>query len=199
MRERGTAKELEYHFRYRAKTAIDLPKSQHMQMLPWQMYALHVLAEGQCAKGGAILEIGTGFGTSAYMMARAAPFVLITSITNNVKEAAMARRFLAGKRATVLTVDSAAYFAQSADTRWDMIYLDADHKRCADDLPWFNRLRAGGLMLFHDYSPVACPPVFAAVGALGKALGREPDIDLIDSDGIGMAGFIRREGDAWPG
>ena len=199
MRERGTAKTLESQFRMRSLTTPILPTGQHMQMLPWQMYALHVITQTQCGHGSTILEIGTGFGTSAWMMAKASQLAKITTITNNSKEAVMARAFLAGsKTVTVVESDSLAYFEQGRTARWDMIYLDADHKHCMDDLHWFNRLRVGGLMMFHDYSPNICPPVFEAIGALGEALGRSPDIDLIDSGGIGMAGFHRKRGDLWP-
>jgi predicted O-methyltransferase YrrM len=172
-----------------------------MQMLPWQMGALYALAWSQCHEGGHILEIGTGSGSSAYMLAQAAPTAEIVTITPNAKEAELARQFLRGAtggQVRVWAETSAAFLPYTVGCSWDLIYVDADHRHCQADLPWFNRLVGGGLILFHDYSPRACPPVYAAVGALARRLGRGPDVELMDSEGIGMAGFIRQVGEEWP-
>jgi predicted O-methyltransferase YrrM len=181
----------------------------YRQMLDWQMYALYGLAWEQCRAvhprdgGGRVLEIGTGFGSSTYMLSKAWPLVEIVSLTISEREAEQARGFL--KRAgmapvTVLVKSSLDYLAETGGRPWrDLIFVDGDHRRAAADLVWFNALKPGGALLFHDYSPQACPPVYAAVNALGACLGREPDVLLMDTDRIGLAGFYRREGEQWRG
>ncbi len=74
-----------------------------------------------------------------------------------------------------------------------VIFVDGDHKLAALDAPWFNQLAAGGLILFHDYTPIEAWSVVATVVAMGVALGRDPDIMIVDNNGIGMAGFYRRK------
>lgn len=200
MKVNGTELEIELHMRAMNANIPQIPLDRKMQMLPWQMCALYVLAADYCRPAGRILEIGTGFGTSAYMLAKARPLASIESLTINEREAAMANGFLqnmVGDRVQIMVRPSSEHWRLS-HVRYDLIFVDGDHKRCHADLPWFNRLREGGLILFHDYSPQACPPVYAAVGELGQAVGREPDVALMDSNGIGMAGFVRSKGETWP-
>lgn len=200
MKRQGPANEIEQGLRAEFPHAPALPKV-YMQMLPWQMLALYGLAWRQCRKGGRILEIGTGFGSSAYMLAKAAPAAEIVSLTANVSEGDMARQFLrsaVGEQVKVLNVLSLAHYAATVGQTWDLIFVDGDHRNCQRDLVWFNRIGVGGLILFHDYSPSACPPVYAAVGKLAWHLHRDPDVRLLDDDDIGMAGFYRQEGESWP-
>lgn len=204
MKRQGTAEELERGLRAEFPHVPALPRV-YMQMLPWQMLALYGLAWKQskvCERTGMrILEIGTGHGSSAYMLAKAAPTEEIVSLTASIREGDLARTFLkgaVGDQVRVLPSLSLAHYAATVGQTWDVIYVDGDHRNCARDLVWFNRLRPGGLILFHDYSPKACPPVWDAVGVLGQALGRAPDVALMDTDGIGMAGYYRQEGDQWP-
>lgn len=204
----GTAAELEAQLKAEYYHAPPLPRV-YMQMLPWQMYALYGLAWEQCRKvppwegHGRILEIGTGFGGSAYMMAKAWPVVELVSLTVSEPEAEQARAYLkaaGGAPVTILVKPSTEYLAETGGRPWkQMVFVDGDHRRAAADLVWLNALTPGGLILFHDYSPVACPPVYAAVNALGATLKREPDVLLMDEQQIGMAGFYRREGELWLG
>jgi hypothetical protein len=54
----------------------------------------------------------------------------------------------------------------------------------------------GGLMIFHDYSEKACPPVYEAVNGLADALYRpKPNVCIVDSDLNGMAAFYKGEKD----
>ena len=76
---------------------------------------------------------------------------------------------------------------------WDLIFIDGDHNRIARDLPWFNRLREGGLLLCHDYSPQDSRSpsgiVFAELNAMAERLGRPFDVRVIDEGKVGMVGF----------
>ena len=117
----------------------------------------------------------------------------------------MATRNVAGLDVAVMQTTSMKHLKLDR-TEWDMIHVDGDHQRAWEDVAWFNRLKAGGLILFHDYTAKvnteiagrkAHVQVVAAVDALGKRLGRLPDVLVVDSDGIGMAGYYRGEGERW--
>jgi predicted O-methyltransferase YrrM len=206
VKRKGTAAELEAALRKEYPHAPPLPRV-YMQMLPWQMVALYGLAWDQAhgladRLGGRILEIGSGHGGSAYMIVRAWPWAQFISLTISSTEARIAAEYLAkegGPHVHILVTASSEFLAGHNGLPLDLIYVDGDHRHCAADLAWFNHLADKGLILFHDYSPQACPPVYAAVNALGQALGREPDVVLMDTNEIGMAGFYRREGERWLG
>ena len=161
---------------------------------------IYVLARPYNRKGANILEIGTLLGYSAAALALAAPQAQVVSLNPTSVEAEIARKRLASyKNVSILTRFSWDYLEE--DSRiWDMIFVDGDHRQISRDMPWFNRLKAGGLMLFHDYSPAEalspCLPVYEAIQAV-KARGRELDIEIVDNNGIGMAGFYRRDGENW--
>jgi len=167
------------------------------QMLPWQMVALYGLTLDWRPRR--ILEVGAGLGTSAWMMAQAQRTAEIVTLSINPTEATLAQRLLnsVGAQARVEVCASVDYYRLHNYERWDLIYIDGDHRACCADLPWFNSLNPGGLMLFHDYSPAICPPVYEAVSALAMVSGGVLDVELIDADGIGMAGVVRQEGEEW--
>lgn len=54
-------------------------------------------------------------------------------------------------------------------------------------------------MLFHDYTgpegPSSAANVVATVDKFAVKLGRRPDILVIDTEGTGMAGFLKRGGE----
>ena len=175
----------------------------HMEMLHYQMVALWGLAHAQCRKGGRILEIGTGCGGSAYMMAKAAPHAQITSLTVSQAEgkaavALMARHNL--RNVQVLIKSSAEYLAEDGWTL-DMVYIDGNHNAIGEDLQWFNRVRVGGLLLCHDYSSEessrASPIVFRTLNEFAERLGRPLDVLIVDAGHTGMAGFYRRQEETW--
>lgn len=171
------------------------------RMFPYQMAALYRLA--QPYDGGRILEIGCYRGRSALMMALAAPhakIVTMSPIREHVDAALVNTR---KHNITVLQGYSWDYLRRDAHA-WNMIFVDGDHRQVARDLPWFNRLEIGGLMLFHDYTREhsthkhrGFPEVCAAVDGLSKQLGRAPDVKIIDAYNIGMAGFYRKEKEQW--
>ncbi len=177
-----------------------------VQMLPYQMIALYGLAQALDKKGASVLEIGTGQGGSAYLLARAMPEARIVSLTTNPAEAELARRFLAASHIenVEVRVQPAMELLQEQNrTRWTMVWVDGDHNQIARDLPWFNRLEVGGLFLCHDWSPAESahpsPVVYQALVAFGQALGRPADVEIVDETLTGMAGWYRRKGEMWRG
>jgi predicted O-methyltransferase YrrM len=164
-----------------------------------------------------ILEIGTALGYSAAMMAEAAPTAHITTLNPKEIEYPRAVKWLApytnvhvAKIKSWDFLEAARHFS-TPTYQWqvDMIFVDGDHGQIKRDLPWWEFLKVGGLMLFHDYSPEGsarpCQPVYDAVNDFAVGLGREPDLlvdwgiepDLlvIDDRGVGLAGFYKREGE----
>lgn len=170
-----------------------------LQLLDYQLKALYVLARQFNRKGARILEIGTGQGGSGYMLSHAAPLAEIRSLTTTPAEAVAAERFWAsqGRRNVMAQVVSSwELLKQSHAAEWDMVFIDGDHNRIARDLPWFDRLRPGGLLLCHDYSPADSRSpsaiAFAELNAMAEKLGRPFDVLLVDEFKIGMAGFYRQ-------
>ena len=50
-------------------------------------------------------------------------------------------------------------------------------------------------MLFHDYTPNNAAIVVQVIDNMANRLGRGPDVKIIDTNGIGMVGFYKCEGD----
>jgi hypothetical protein len=68
------------------------------------------------------------------------------------------------------------------------------------DAQFLNHLRTGGLILFHDYSPEgSARPSDGCYRALNDlAEERRPfDVLIVGSGQVGMAGWIRQEGEVW--
>lgn len=172
-------------------------KQSRCQLLPWQSYWLYALASRIDRLGGRALEIGTALGYSAYLIARAMPHTKVFTLNPNGKESALAQAALTPLGVLCFTYTSLDFLRINPYV-YDFIFVDGDHARVACDLPWFNRLTPGGLMLFHDYSPHgphACPPVYEAVNGLAASLGRSLDVVLMDDGGTGMAGMYHRAGE----
>jgi predicted O-methyltransferase YrrM len=169
-------------------------------MRPHQYAALRAWAAE--FDGGWILEIGCYHGRSSLEMALGAPRAQIVTMSPDAEHVQTARRNVAGYQIEVLQARSWDYLKQDGRV-WDMVYVDGDHRHAERDAPWFNRLRTGGLIVFHDYTPqgTSAPrahvKVVKVVDELARQLGRAPDVKLIDPDLVGMAGFYRREGETW--
>jgi len=167
-------------------------------MRDYQYAALYQLARPY--DGGRILEIGCYAGRSAAIMALAAPEAKVTTMSPSTKQVGQARENLAVYGVEVLRTKSWDYLA--TDKRaWDMVYVDGDHEQVARDVPWYNRIRPGGLMLFHDYTIPGmsrrADAVRPTLRAMAKQLGRSPDVVIEETSGIGMAGYYKREGEGW--
>lgn len=180
------------------------PPAVKAQLLDYQMLALFLLAQ-ECNRSGArILEIGTGHGSSGYLLSRAAPRARITSLTTSAAEAIRAGHYWQEegcRNIAAHVVASWDFLARNVET-WDLVFVDGDHNQIARDLPWFDRLREGGLLLCHDYSPQDSRSpsgiVYAELNAMAARLGRPFDVRLVDEHKIGMAGFYRGDQGAPP-
>ena len=170
------------------------------QLLPWQAVALYVLAAPYNRLGAHLLEIGTAAGYSAAVLAQACRNASLVSLNPAAHELTVAAEHLT-PYANVALIQALSwdFLPLWRAPLLDLVWVDGDHRRLEADLPWFDRLRPHGLLLLHDYSPVACPAVCEAVARLSERLGREPDVEMIDDQGIGMAGFYRGPREVWEG
>lgn len=161
------------------------------QILDWQATALYYLAHPYDRVGGHVLEIGTARGFSAAVLSLACSRSSITTLNPDPEEAAIAAGYLRPcTNITILEMRSWDYLDAYRGPQFDLIFVDGDHNAVALDLPWFEKIRPHGLMLFHDYDEVLCPPVYQAVR---KLAGGQPDVELIDDSGRGIAGLYKRE------
>jgi predicted O-methyltransferase YrrM len=168
---------------------------------PYQAAVIYHLAYQYTA--GRALEIGTAFGYSGtyigYAMPMAHKFVTLNPKMKEYHHAV--RALIPIQAASVVAMYSWDYLKIYDGPNFDFIFVDGDHENVERDLPWFNRLNKNGLMLFHDYSPEGSgrptPPVYHTVNQFSERLGRPPDVLVIDSRNVGMAGFYRMEGETW--
>jgi predicted O-methyltransferase YrrM len=172
-----------------------------LQLLDYQMAALFALARRYNRAGARILEIGTGQGGSGYMLSRAAPDAQITSLTTSPAEQQVAEALWRAQKCgnvTCLVAASWDFLASTTET-YDLVFVDGDHNRIVRDLPWFDRVRTGGLFLCHDYSPQDSRSpsriVYEELNKMAAGLGRDFDVRIVDEVKIGMAGFYRRSGE----
>ncbi len=171
-------------------------------LLEWQEVLLAICAEQFDKSSASILEVGTDAGYSAAIIRLAAPAARVTTLEPDKLKRRQARINLKGMGIDVRPQMSAVYMeeASAANRKYNMIFIDADHKHAIADLPWYNYLRQDGFILWHDYSPHgphACVPVFAALNAFTNTLEHEPSIKVIDDTGAGMAGWYKRRGEVF--
>ena len=168
----------------------------------YQSAVLYHIVKQIHAPNPRILEIGTALGWSAAIMAQAAPHARIETVNIREDESSMARNNLSTfKNVTVINADSHAMVSNYKGPKYDMIFVDGDHDGVAGDMPWFNHLKVGGLMLHHDYAPPGsgrpCRPVYDELNHWRESMGRDFDVLVQDLENVGMAGYVRREGETW--
>ena len=176
-------------------------KNTKKAVYPYQAFALYHYAKPY--NGGKALEIGTAYGYSCFFLASAMPnsrIITLNASIGEIEEVTASRTLARFPNVQNLHRVSWEYFEDGDGTAaLNFIFVDGDHKRVKNDFPFFNRLVDGGLMIFHDYSPLGskrhCPPVFEGVNDLAKYLGRAPDVLIVDTGNVGMAGFIRQSGE----
>lgn len=191
-------KELDQRFPT-ANEALYRSRCIHKELLPYQAAALYGLAQRFNVAGAEILEIGTLAGYSASIMAQAAPKAHIVTLNIRHWEVEEAKVALMGyKNIDVKEAVSWEYLAAYKGTELDFIFVDGNHNRVAKDVGWFNWLKPGGLMVFHDYSPLTSSVVYDTINLMIAKLGRQLDIMVIDTNKIGMAGIMRRGGEKCP-
>lgn len=163
-----------------------------------QAIAIAALASQFDKPSGNILEIGCNRGLTAGLMKLAAPQALVTTLEPSREMRRIARENIVPLGVVVRPHTSVAYLDVIKDStkRYDLIFVDGDHKHVRLDLPYWNHLKVGGLFLHHDYSPEQsarpCPPVYEALNDFARKMQREPDVLVVDDTGVGMWGMYRK-------
>jgi len=168
----------------------------YAQLEGYQAAALFELVHAYAGTEAHVLEIGTLAGYSAAIMAQAAPDARIVTLNSAAREIPTAiENLLPYPHVRVQLGISWDILGSYAGPELDVVFVDGDHRHANRDVPWFNHLAAGGLILFHDYTRGGSMPVVTAVHEMAAALLRDPDVMIADTNGIGMAGFYRRKGE----
>ena len=165
----------------------------------YQATVLFMAARQYDHVGAQIVDFGTMHGWSASMLSSGAPGALVHTLEPDRERRVMAKwhltkwGFLNGN-VRVLADTSQEFQRKIADrgVGVDLVFIDGDHHHCEPDMPWWNLLREGGLLLFHDYT-AKYQSVVTCVDGLVKQLGKEdPDILLVNArNGQGMAGVYK--------
>ncbi|MEN6507064.1 MAG: class I SAM-dependent methyltransferase [Planctomycetaceae bacterium] len=164
--------------------------------------ALFVLAAKCDGYESHILELGTCYGYSAAVMAEAAPKANITTLTPSAKHFSYAEQALRyWPNVRPLKLRSWDYLSIYSGPLLDLVFVDGYHGMVVWDLPWWQWLKAGGLMVFHDYSPKratrGCQPVYETLTAVKDAF-RDFDVKVITDAGQGFVGWYRKQGETLP-
>lgn len=183
------------------QAAQKVVKNTKKAVYPYQAAALFHLAKPY--NGGKALEIGTAYGYSGFYLASAMPdsqIITLNASEGEIKAVEAAGVFAKHPNVTNLHRISWEYLKESDGTAdLNFIFVDGNHKYVKRDFPFFNRLIDGGLIMFHDYSPLGsrrhCPPVYEGINDLALYLGRKPDVLIVDDGQVGLAGFIRQPGE----
>lgn len=179
-------------------------QSSKRQVMKYQAAVLAYWAVKRNLPGANFLEIGTALGYSACVLATAAPQARLTTLNPKPGEYERGRDNLR-IRANVRVVQrtSVQYLAEHPEREVnDLVFVDGDHSypMVVHDSQYFDTLRPGGVILYHDYSPEgsARPShgTFLALNEL-QACNRPADICVIGTGGIGMLGWIKRAGEVW--
>ena len=172
------------------------------QILDHEAALLYTIARRVVPPGGLVLEIGTAFGFSAVMLAHAQPLASIVTLNPNGDEFPVARANLAHLPTVApLKIHSWDYLKAYHGPDLSLVFVDGDHKHVELDLPWFDWLTPGGMIVFHDYSPEGpkrpTPHVVEVVDKFARDLGRPPDLIVVDDGRRGVVGFERHLGEKW--
>jgi predicted O-methyltransferase YrrM len=111
-----------------------------------------------------VVELGTRKGYSAAVLGQALPNARIFTCECNVanaEEAAGNLRLF--PNVDVINLYSWNFLKQANDGRLSLVFVDGDHEKVAMDMEWWRKVKPGGCMVFHDYSPLKFPAVVEAV------------------------------------
>jgi len=161
---------------------------------PFQAAVLYFLASKHVPTYGQILEVGTGLGYSAFVMASARPSAHIITLNPTLNERLIAAGVLVDFDVEILPYKSRDFYVLD-ETSYDLIFIDGNHNDIAFDCDWYKRLTPNGLIVFHDYSPEdawsAQPIVYNFLNNLkNKKWGNESYM-FADDGKVGMIAWLR--------
>lgn len=167
---------------------------------------IYIMAAQYDYPGAVIAEVGTCWGWTAAIMQHAAPRARVMTCTPNPNHVKIARRNLAPHFGAVEVYETTSvdWLPQIADDSLDMVFIDGDHKAVRDDLPFYNKLKVGGLKFHHDYcpdrpectGPRPCRWVYEALNEFADTV-HPFDVLMVDHNKEGVGGFYRRDGEVW--
>ena len=147
---------------------------------PWVGSLLRALAASKPV--GALLELGTGTGVgTAWMLDGMSPDARLTSVDNDPRISAVARRHLSGdERVTFHTGDAAAFIGRLPAAGFDLVYADAWAGKYTHLDEALRLLKPGGLYFVDDMAPRATWPADhrAHADRLKAELARRADLVL---------------------
>jgi predicted O-methyltransferase YrrM len=161
----------------------------------YQVTTLYMTARDYNNEDRVIVEFGTMFGWSASMLAAGAPKAIVHTLEPSKARRVKAKGHLAKHRNITVHALTSLQFQEEVIRRGvlvDLVYVDGDHHHCEEDMGWWDLIRPGGLMLFHDYT-YKYQSVIQSVDHLLEALGkRQPDIALFNTKSKqGMVGVYK--------
>ena len=169
---------------------------------------LYILATQYNTSGAVIAEVGTCYGFTAAIMQHAAPRAHVMTCTPNPNHVIIARRNLASNFPAVEVVETKSidWLEHIEDSSLDMVFVDGDHKNVRDDLPFYNKLKVGGLKFHHDYcpdrplctGPRPCRWVYEALNDFADKM-HPFDVLMTDHNNEAVGGWYRQEGEVWHG
>lgn len=174
----------------------------------YQAAVLYALANQYNKENTTILEIGTGLGFSAAVMSMACPLGhVVTTNPNEIETKAVALSglldecinincFQQSSRDLYNLHEQGIFKDTNGNDKYDLIFIDGDHRDIKFDTQWMNYLKPKGTIIFHDYSDGSskspCLPVYAEL----TLMSRNKPFDILVKDtenNYGMAGWTKRE------
>lgn len=169
---------------------------------------LYILATQYNYLGALIAEVGTCYGFTAAIMQHAAPRARVMTCTPNPNHVKIARRNLAPNFGAIEVVETTSvnWLQHIGDSSLDMVFIDGDHKAVRDDLPFYNKLKIGGLKFHHDYcpgrpdhtGPRPCRWVYEALNEFADKM-HPFDVLMTDDNKEAVGGWYRQEREVWYG
>lgn len=174
-----------------AKSAITIARARmHGEVHNEHCQAIFEMVKLYNSPNARILEIGVKVGFTVAIMAMACPNAKVFGVNPSLKEIAIAKKNLAPYKNVELTCAKSWDYLADCPLTFDVVFVDGDHNRIAKDLPWWARIKKGGLMLFHDYDYDHSRIVYNTLNEFGKQLGRDFDF-YMQVNGNGLVGWYK--------
>ena len=175
-----------------AKSAVTLARSRiHGEVHNEHCQAIFDMVKLYNAPECKLLEIGVKHGFTLAIMAMACPLAKLLGVNPSLREIGIAKKNLAPYKNVELVCSKSWDYLPECQTMFDVIFVDGDHNNIAKDLPWWTRVRDGGLMLFHDYDYNHSRIVFNQLNQFLVALDKAYFDFHMDINGNGLVGLYK--------